>query len=130
MRRRASPTRNGRSSHRSFISALVSGVPLKTCRNQFSGFSYPLREPTEIGDAVHSRFPVHIFNQDPTLAPPGKTSLVVMLPQQLQVLERAGAGPGRLPGEERQVRNTVVACLEQRFPGISDQVEMVDVSTP
>jgi len=95
-----------------------------------SGFSYPLREPTEIGDAVHSRFPVHIFNQDPTLAPPGKTSLVVMLPSNYRFWSELAQDQAAYQEKKDQVRNTVVACLEQRFPGISDQVEMVDVSTP
>jgi hypothetical protein len=45
-----------------------------------SGISFPLRRPTEIGHAVRDRITAHIMNQDPTLAPPGKTSLMVMLP--------------------------------------------------
>lgn len=38
-----------------------------------SGISFPLRRPTEIAGAVWERITVRIFNQDPSLAPAGKT---------------------------------------------------------
>jgi phytoene dehydrogenase-like protein len=95
-----------------------------------SGISYPLREPAEIGDAVQTRLPVHIFNQDPTMAPPGKTSLVVMLPSNYKFWSELAQDKAAYQEKKDQVARTVVDLLEQRFPGISDQVEMVDVSTP
>ena len=65
-----------------------------------SGISFALRQPTEIGDAVHDRLPVHIFNQDPTLAPRRQDQPGGDAAQQVRVLEGAGAGPGGLRGEE------------------------------
>jgi phytoene dehydrogenase-like protein len=95
-----------------------------------SGMSFPLREPTEIGDAVQERLPVHIFNQDPTLAPAGKTSLVVMLPSNYAYWQDLAQDRAAYEEKKDQVARTVVSLLEQRFPGISDDVEMVDVATP
>lgn len=95
-----------------------------------SGFSFPLRQPTEIGDAVHERLPVHIFNQDPTLAPTGKTSLVVMLPSNYAYWQELAKDRIAYDEKKDQVARTIINLLEQRFPGISDDVEMVDVSTP
>jgi len=95
-----------------------------------SGISFPLREPTEIGDAVHTRLPVHIFNQDPTLAPPGKTSLVVMLPSNYTYWKELAQDNAAYQEKKDQAARTIVELLDQRFPGISEDVEMVDVSTP
>jgi phytoene dehydrogenase-like protein len=95
-----------------------------------SGFSFPLRRPTEIGNAVRDRLPVHIYNQDPTLAPPGKTSLVVMMPSDYTYWAELAQDRAAYDEKKHQVGRTVVELLEQRFPGISQQIEMVDVATP
>lgn len=94
------------------------------------GMSFPLRQPTEIGGSVRNRLPVHIFNQDPTLAPPGKTSLVVMLFESYEYWKELAQDRAVYEKKKGQVARTVVELLNQRFPGISQQVEMVDVATP
>ena len=73
---------------------------------------------------------MHIFNQDPTLAPPGKTSLVVMLPSNYEYWKELAQDQAAYEEKKDQVARTVVELLDQRFPGISEQVEMVDVATP
>ncbi|MBN1890648.1 MAG: NAD(P)/FAD-dependent oxidoreductase [Thermoflexales bacterium] len=95
-----------------------------------SGLSFPLRQPTEIGDALHARLPVHIFNQDPNLAPAGKTSLSIMLNSSYEYWKDLAQDRAAYDEKKDQVARTVVELLEQRFPGISGQVEMVDVATP
>ena len=92
--------------------------------------SFPLRQPTEIGDAVRNRMPIDIFNQDPTLAPAGKTSLVVMMPSSYEYWKELAQDRAAYKEKKDQVARTVVELLDQRFPGISQQVEMVDVATP
>jgi len=95
-----------------------------------SGISFPLREPVEIADATHARLPLHIYNQDPTLAPAGKTSLVVMFPSSYEYWQELAKDRAAYDAKKEQVGRTIVAALEQRFPGIAQQVEMVDVATP
>jgi phytoene dehydrogenase-like protein len=95
-----------------------------------SGISFPLRQPTEIGDSVRERLMVHIYNQDPTLAPPGKTSLVVMMPSSYTYWAELAQDRAAYDEKKHQVGHTVVELLEQRLPGISQQIEMVDVATP
>jgi phytoene dehydrogenase-like protein len=95
-----------------------------------SGTSFPLRRPTEIGATVRDRMLVHIFNQDPTLAPPGKTSLVVMMEGDYEYWKELAQDRAAYDEKKDQVARTVVELLDQRFPGISQQVEMVDVATP
>jgi phytoene dehydrogenase-like protein len=95
-----------------------------------SGLSFPLHRPAEIGDAVRERLTVHIYNQDPTLAPPGKTSVVVMMPSDYAYWAELAQDRAAYDEKKHQVGRTVIELLEQRFPGISQQVEMVDVATP
>ncbi len=95
-----------------------------------TGMSFPLRQPMEIGDAVRDRMLIHIFNQDPTLAPAGKTSMVVMMPSSYEYWKELSQDRAAYKEKKDQVANTVVELLDQRFPGISQQVEMVDVATP
>ncbi|NOY38196.1 MAG: NAD(P)/FAD-dependent oxidoreductase [Chlorobi bacterium] len=95
-----------------------------------SGMSFPLRQPTEIGYAMRDRLPIHIFNQDPTLAPAGKTSLVVMMPSSYEYWKEIAQDRVAYKEKKDQVARTVVKLLDQRFPGISRQVEMVNVATP
>jgi len=95
-----------------------------------SGFSFALKSPVEIGDSILTRLPVHIYNQDPTLAPPGKTSLVIMLPSKIDYWRELVKKRTAYNKKKKQIGQIVVALLEQRFPGISEQVEMIDVATP
>ncbi len=81
--------------------------------------SFPLRQPTEIGDAVRDRLPIHIFNQDPTLAPAGKTSLVVMMPRSYEYWKELRQDRAAYKEKKDQIARTVVELLDRRFPGIS-----------
>jgi hypothetical protein len=95
-----------------------------------SGISVPLKHPLDIGDKTVDRLPIHIFNQDPTMAPKGKTSLVVMLPSNYEYWKELSADRASYDEKKDQVARGVVTALEERFPGIGSQVEMVDVATP
>lgn len=95
-----------------------------------SGFSFPLRQPTEIGYAVRDRLSVRIHNQDPTLAPAGKTTLTLMIPSSYEYWQELAEDRAAYEEKKEEVARTVAELLEQRFPGISQQVEMVDVATP
>lgn len=94
------------------------------------GLSYPLPQPVEIADAMRKRLWVHIYNQDPTLAPAGKTSLEVMMPSSYEYWKKLARDPAAYKGKKDQVARIIVELLEQRFQGISSQIEMVDVATP
>jgi len=95
-----------------------------------AGLSFPLKEAVELGSEVVERLRVHLFHHDPTLAPPGKTSVVVMLPNRYDYWKELAQDRAAYDEKKEQIKRTVVSLLEQRFPGIGADVEMVDVSTP
>ena len=95
-----------------------------------SGISVPLKHALDIGDQVVRRLPIHIYNQDPTLAPKGGTSLVVMLPSRYEYWKELSADRAAYDEKKDQVARGVVTALEEHYPGIGADVEMVDVATP
>jgi phytoene dehydrogenase-like protein len=95
-----------------------------------AGVNYPLREPAIIAGREVKRLGVHIYNYDPTLAPEGKTMLKVLFNSDYEHWNELREDPDIYAAEKDRIADQVVALLDQRFPGLSDQVEMRDVATP
>jgi phytoene dehydrogenase-like protein len=90
-----------------------------------------LQRPITLEGKEFEGFSFRIFNDDPTLAPPGKTVVQVILTTDfdrwcdLQEKDRP-----RYEAEKERVAAEVLAQLEAYLPGIGSQVEMTDVATP
>jgi phytoene dehydrogenase-like protein len=84
----------------------------------------------QIGDAVRGRIDVHLLNHDPTLALSGKTTLTVMLNSDHAYWQALTEGRAAYRAEKDAVADAIIAALDQRWPGLADQVEMVDIATP
>jgi phytoene dehydrogenase-like protein len=95
-----------------------------------SGFSFPLKEPVQIGDKQRERLPVHLYHHDPSMAPEGHTSLTVMLETDYDYWKKLHEDRNEYDREKDKIGKRVIELLEQRFAGISSQVEMIDVATP
>lgn len=91
--------------------------------------TYLLPEPLEIGGTQHESIGVKHYCFDPSLAPQGKSALVVMLKSEHSFWHRIYAR--RLyDTEQLQVADIIIDYLETLYPGISDRVEVKDVATP
>ncbi len=95
-----------------------------------SGVTYQLDEPVEIAGQTLNYLPFHLYHHDPSLAPEGKNVLIVMLPSSHDYWKALAEDRVEYEEKKEQIARTVVGLLEQRFPGIGGQVEMVDVATP
>jgi phytoene dehydrogenase-like protein len=95
-----------------------------------SGMTFPLREPVVLADRERTRLPVHIYNQDPTLAPEGKTAITVMLESDYSYWKNLAEDQALYTSKKEEVARLVISLLDQRFPGIKHQVEVTDVATP
>jgi phytoene dehydrogenase-like protein len=91
---------------------------------------YSLDEPIVVGGRKQNYFGVEINNFDPTLAPLGKTVLKVMFTADYAYWKNLRQDPERYKAEKERIADQVVALLDQRYPGLADQVEMRDVATP
>jgi phytoene desaturase len=90
-----------------------------------------LQRPITLGGKEFEAFAFRIYNDDPTMAPPGKTVVQVTLRTDfdwwcdLQEKDRAS-----YDAEKERVAKDVLAQLECYLPGITSQVEVTDVATP
>jgi len=94
---------------------------------------FPLVEPLIIAGQAHRRLRYKHYCFDPTLAPAGKSVVIFLLPTKYEYWKELSADRRRYRAyraEKKQVASAVIAQLETRFPGISKDVEMVDVATP
>jgi phytoene dehydrogenase-like protein len=91
---------------------------------------FPLDEPVTIGGREEDHLGVEIDNFDPTLAPPGKTVLKVMLAADYAYWKELRQDPDRYRAEKERIGALAVSLLDQRYPGLAGQVEMRDVATP
>lgn len=95
-----------------------------------SGLSFPLKEPVMIADMMRDRLPVHIYNQDPTLAPEGKTAITIILESDYFYWKKLAEDRSAYVRKKEEAAALIISLLEQRFPGIAQQVEVTDVATP
>lgn len=95
-----------------------------------SGLTFYLKQPVMIGDAIRDKLSVHIYNQDPTMAPAGKTAITLMLNSDYIYWKNLAENRKDYLQKKEEIGNTIIELLEQRFPGISSLVEVTDVATP
>jgi phytoene dehydrogenase-like protein len=95
-----------------------------------SGMRLRLNEPLRVANEEHQWLNVNVRNLDPTLAPDGKTLLLVTIATDYAYWAKLKESATAYETEKKALATQVIRRLEQVFPGISGQVEMVDVATP
>jgi phytoene dehydrogenase-like protein len=91
---------------------------------------FPLKSPVEVDGARRERLFIQTFGHDPSLAPEGKGVIKVLLPTSWARWEELAKTPRHYQEEQERIGRTIIETLEQRFPGITTEVEVVDVATP
>ena len=89
-----------------------------------------LEAPIDVAGKRLDYLPIRHYCCDASLAPPGKSVVVVQFPSPYAYWKRLGEDTERYNAEKQAVAETVVEHLERRLPGISQQIEVVDVSSP
>jgi phytoene dehydrogenase-like protein len=95
-----------------------------------SGFSFALKNPVQVGDKICERLSVHLYNHDQSMAPEGRTALTLMFATDYEYWKKLYKDKMDYEKKKDEIASAVIDLLEQRFPGISSQVEMIDVATP
>ena len=90
----------------------------------------PLEKPVTIAGEERTRLYVEPFGFDPSLAPAGKTVLKVVMATSFARWQELQHTPERYREEKQRIAETVIGLLDKRFPGLSQQIEVVDVATP
>lgn len=95
-----------------------------------SGLSFRLKKPVSIADRTIEWLPLHIFNQDPTLAPTGKTAITIMLETDYGYWKELAKNRQEYLRKKDEVAGIIIGQLGQIIPGISGDIEVTDVATP
>ena len=95
-----------------------------------SGLTFHLKQQVEIGDKVRDQLSVHLYNHDPSMAPEGCTAITVMLDTDYGYWKDLALNRKVYLQQKEEIGRKIVELLNERFPGISSQVEELDVATP
>jgi phytoene dehydrogenase-like protein len=87
-----------------------------------------LPEPVEIAGKTRDRLFIENYAFAPETAPAGCTALQVVMTTSHDYWKRLSPADYRMA--KRHAAETVIDCLERRWPGLRDQVEVTDVATP
>lgn len=94
---------------------------------------FPLREPIRLDpDTTLTELPMRSMHFDPTLAPEGKTLVTFMLDTYAYEYWAglARRAPDRYQAEQDRIARAIIQALDERFGGLAEAVEMIDVATP
>lgn len=94
------------------------------------GNAFELRKPVVIAGEKQRILPIRIRNEDPAFAPAGKTVLTSAIYTRHAFWKALEGDRAAYMDEKERVAQAYIAALEQIWPGIAAQVEMIDVSTP
>ncbi len=91
--------------------------------------TYLLKQPVLIGGEERHEIGVKHYCFDPSMAPPGKSVIEVMLRSSYPYWQRI-YGRRLYDSEQTQVSDLVIEQLEQIYPGLRKDIEFVDEATP
>jgi phytoene dehydrogenase-like protein len=89
-----------------------------------------LPEPVQIAGETCDRLDLEIYAFAPELAPPGKTVVKAYFTSRYDFWKDLLSHDDAYTTEKERIAETVIACLDRRFPGLKEQVEVIDVTTP
>jgi phytoene dehydrogenase-like protein len=88
-----------------------------------------LDEPVTIAGHTNESLEMQMYGFDKTMAPEGKGVIKVELVSSYARWKQLYADRPRYEEEKQKVAEQIIALLENRFAGIKDQVEVIDVPT-
>ncbi len=95
-----------------------------------SGSIIRLDEPIVVGQNSQEWLHMHVCNHDPSLAPEGKTLVTSLLPCDYEYWAQLHKDSAAYSATKDRIAKEVIRHLDNRFPGLASQVEMVNVATP
>jgi phytoene desaturase len=93
---------------------------------------YDFDQPFDVGGGklIH-QYHIRSFDFDPSFAPVGHSSVMVLISAPFDYWHQLRAtNPTTYRNEKNAVAKRLIACLETKYPGITQAVEVIDVATP
>ena len=89
-----------------------------------------LNQATQVANRTQDRLALEMFGHDPSMAPAGKGVISVFLETSYRYWQDLAGDRARYREAKQQAAETVIDLVDARFPGLKQQVEVVDVATP
>ena len=90
-----------------------------------------LEEPMVVGDQTRRWLSVKHYCYDQSIAPSGKSVVTVsFLFNNYEYWKKLSHDREQYENAKRSLADAVISALNKRFPGIKEQIEVVDVATP
>jgi phytoene dehydrogenase-like protein len=109
---------------------LVSLGVARDLANEPHAVTYLLEQPLTIAGQERDRLTVEHYSFDPAMAPAGKSAMGVWLESSYAYWQAIHGDHEEYEAEKLRVANAVTGQLDRYYPGISAQIEVVDVATP
>lgn len=97
--------------------------------NEPSSLVLLLDKPVEIAGHACNSLEMQTYGMDPTMAAPGKGVIKVELFSRWSLWEELAKDRKRYDDEKARIADTVIGLLERRWPGLRQDVEVIDVPT-
>ncbi|MCL6259901.1 FAD-dependent oxidoreductase [Aquiflexum sp. TKW24L] len=95
------------------------------------GLNIPLDRKLRVGNFKHQRVSFQIYNFDPTTSPLRKTLVTAILDSDYEYWKKLhDQGEKPYSKEKSRIGKELLKNLEREFPGISGQVDFIDIATP
>jgi len=114
----------------STMSLIVSLGVRREMKDEPRAITLLLDEPLYIGDRMRQTLDIEILAYEPEFSPPGCTSIRVLMDTAYAPWARSYQDHEKYETDKQVVAEDVISVLEKRFPGIREQVEVIDVATP
>lgn len=89
-----------------------------------------LKKTITIENKTLKKIGIKHFCFDPTLAPPGKSIIQIMYASDYSYWKQWQDQPEKYKEEKKKIVQTLISGLEEIYPGISKDIEMIDSATP
>jgi phytoene dehydrogenase-like protein len=94
------------------------------------GTAFELDHPIVIAGEEQHMIPIRIRNEEPSFAPPGNTVLTSAIYTDYDYWKSIDGNATAYEAEKVKITQVYLQALEQLWPGISGQVDVIDVATP
>lgn len=91
--------------------------------------NFPLPEPIWLGNLRHERLVLKHYCFDPGMAPAGKSALTLWCEADYDYWKWLYSDKMRYDQHKQEVAQIIIQELDQRYPGVKEAVEVVDVAT-
>ncbi len=95
-----------------------------------SSVVYQIEQPITIAGEERALIGFRHLCHDPTLAPAGKSVVLTVFPSEYAYWKELAQDRERYEAEKQHIALAVMDQLERRYPGVTADVEAVDVTTP